>query len=181
MLTAFFNLLSKSGLRMKKIIAGIVLSAAFLGCQDSESPTEITGNEVVYALEAGPDFEDISGTATFIEKKDGSAIIAIELEGTEGNTQHPVHLHLGDISEPDAEIAAMLAPVIGSTGKSQSLLTMLADETPITYAELIALNACIKIHLAVSGPDKDKVIALGNIGSAVSARTSGKIGICKSE
>lgn len=166
---------------MKRVIAGIVLSAVFFGCQESESPTELTGNEMVYALAAGSEY-DISGTATFKEKKDGSTIISIVLEGTSGNTQLPVHLHLGDISQPDAEVAALLTPVLGTTGKSQTVLTNLANESPITYAELVVLGACIKVHLADSGPDRDIILAAGNIGSAATrARTSGEIAVCKSE
>lgn len=165
---------------MKRVVAGIVLSAFFLGCQDSESPTELTGNEIVYALEAGSEY-DINGTATFKEKKDGSTVISIQLEGTDGNVQLPVHLHLGNVTQPDAEVAALLTSVSGSTGKSQTVLTNLADGSFITYQQLIVKDACIKIHLADSGPDRDIILAAGNIGSSVSARTSGKIAVCKSE
>lgn len=180
MLTRFFKLLTKSDTHMRKIIGAIVLLALFFGCQESESPTEITGNETIHELEAGPDY-NVHGHATFKEKKDGTTIILIELEGTEGNVRHPVHLHRNDVSEPDAEIAALLAPVLGSTGKSQSVLTTLADGTPITYNELKTFNGCIKIHLGDSGPERDIILAIGNIGSNSMARSSGKIGLCKSE
>jgi hypothetical protein len=48
---------------------------------------------------------------------------------------------------------------------------------------LIELDACIKIHLAASGPDRDIILAGGNIGNAEGARmaSSDWIGICKSE
>lgn len=166
---------------MKKIIAGVVL-VLFFGCQDNEVrvSTDFTGNEIVYALQAGSAYP-ISGTATFKEKKDGSTVVVVNISGTEGDTQHPVHLHLGNIGSPDAEVAALLTSVSGNTGKSETTLTMLADETSVTYDQLISLGACIKVHLAESGPDRDIILAAGNIGSSVSAKSSGEIAVCKSE
>jgi hypothetical protein len=165
---------------MKKIIAGLAL-ILFAGCQENETvQSDFTGNEVVYSLQAGSEY-DISGTATFRERKDGNTSIIIKLTGTEGNLQHPVHVHMGDIGSPGTEVAALLNPVQGSNGKSETTFTMLADETPVTYAQLIALEACIKVHLAADGPDRDVILAGGNIGDLVNARTSGKISICKSE
>lgn len=166
---------------MKKIIAGIAL-VLFFGCQDNDSSisTDFTGNETVYGLQAGSVYP-ISGTAIFQEKKDGSTLITINLSGTEGDVQHPVHLHLGNIGSPDAAVAALLTSVTGSTGKSETTLTMLADETVVTYSELIALGACIKVHLAESGPERDIILAAGNIGSSVNAKASGEIAVCKSE
>ncbi len=180
MLVGFFKLLSNYGQNMKKIIAGIVLTL-FFGCQENDSvQTDFTGNEEVYALQAGSVYP-ISGKATFKEKKDGSAVVVIDLTGTDGNLEHPVHLHLGDISSPDAAVAALLNPVEGNTGKSETALIMLADETPVTYSQLIALGACIKVHLSNSGPERDIILAGGNIGSAAGARTSDGIAVCKSE
>jgi hypothetical protein len=168
---------------MNKVIAGTVTIIFFMGCQENEPiQSDFTGNEVVYPLQAGSVYQ-ISGTATFKERKDGNTNIVIELTGTEGALQHPVHLHLGNISAPGAEVAASLNPVLGSSGKSETTFSILADETPVKYEQLIALNACIKIHLAASGPDRDIILAGGNIGIAEGARiaASDQIGICKSE
>jgi len=167
---------------MKKVIAGLVL-ILFARCQENEAVLDdFTGNEVVFSLQSGSIYP-ISGNATFKEKKDGNTVIVIELTGTEGNIHHPVHIHLGDIASPGAEVAALLNPVIGTTGKSETNFTMLADETPINYSQLIELNACIKIHLAASGPDRDIILADGNIGGSSGARTNGRIefSVCKSE
>lgn len=166
---------------MKKIIVGIVF-VTFFGCQDSDIHVsdDFTGNETVYALQAGSAYP-ISGTATFKEKKNGSTVIIINLSGTEGTIQHPVHLHLGNVGAPDAEVAALLTPVTGNTGKSETAVTMLANETAITYSQLIALEACIKVHLAAAGPDRDIILAAGNIGSSVNAKSSNEIAVCKSE
>jgi hypothetical protein len=168
---------------MKKL-GVLALFGVLVACQENEQAiSDLTGNEVTYSLQPGSDYP-VSGTVTFQERKDGTTRIIVALEGTEGNTAHPVHLHLGDLSTPDAEIAALLNPVIGNTGKSETLLGTLADETPVTYTALINLNACIKIHLSDSGPDRDIILAGGNIGSAftsASGRNRVEFGVCKSE
>jgi hypothetical protein len=181
MLSGFSKLLSNSGRIMKKIIAGMVLAVLFWSCQENEAiDAAFTGNETVYALQAGSTYP-INGTATFREKKDGSTVISILLTGTEGNVQHPVHLHLGTLATPDADVAALLTPVFGSSGKSETTLTLLADETTITYNQLISLDACIKIHLAEAGSDRDIILAGGNIGNSTAAKTSDRIAVCKSD
>ncbi|MBX2967556.1 MAG: hypothetical protein KF845_15545 [Cyclobacteriaceae bacterium] len=165
-----------------KRIAALVLGLIVLGCQESEHPAgEFTGNEVSYALQAGSVYI-ISGVATFKERKDGSATVSISLTGTEGTKQLPVHLHLGDVGEADVDVAALLNPINATTGESETILTQLADETAISYNDLIDLNACIKIHLAETGPDRDIILAAGNIGVAALNTASGRagIGVCRS-
>jgi hypothetical protein len=169
---------------MKYLIMFGIVSLTFVGCQENDTAkkTDFTGNEATYALVQGSEFA-VEGSVTFKEKIDGSTLITLNLTGTEGKLQHPVHLHLGNIGTPDADIAAQLFPVEGSTGKSETLLTELADESKITYNELIALNACVKVHLSASGPDKDIVLAGGNIGKAFADDGSaGRLGfgICRS-
>ncbi len=121
-------------------------------------------------------------SVTFREKLDGTTLITVELDGTSGNIQHPVHLHLGNISVDGSDVAALLTPVTGSTGKSETIITQLSDDSKVSYAQLIALDACIKVHLAASGPDKDIILAGGNIGKAASD-DAGRVGFgsCKSE
>ncbi len=167
---------------MKKVIWAFAATFSFLACQENENAkSEFTGNETTYALQAGSTY-NISGTVIFKEKVGGSTLAVVNLTGTEGNLQHPVHLHLGEISTPGTDVAALLNPVLGETGISETLITKLADETEITYSQIIALEACVKIHLAAAGPERDIILAGGNIGSAkgsISGRQD--IGICKSE
>jgi hypothetical protein len=98
--------------------------------------------------------------------------------------KHPVHLHLGDLSVNGADVAALLSPVVGTSGKSETIINKLTDETAITYAELIKLNACVKVHLSDTGVERDIILAAGNIGSAISKTIAGgRIGVsvCQSE
>jgi hypothetical protein len=167
---------------MKKLIVAFAAMFSFLACQDNESAkSEFTGNETTYALQAGSSF-NISGTVTFKEKIGGSTLALVNLTGTEGTLEHPVHLHLGELATVGADVAALLNPVLGKTGVSETTITKLADESTITYSQIIALQACVKVHLAAAGPERDIILAAGNIGSskgAISGRLD--IGVCKSE
>ncbi len=166
---------------MKRTFIGILLTVVLLACQETENPiSEFTGNEASYPLVQGSSYA-VQGTATIKEKKDGNAVVVISLSGTEGTLQHPVHLHVGDITISGSEIAAQLNPVNGLTGKSETLLRLLANENPITYQQLIQLEANIKVHLSVAGPDRDIILAGGNIGALPTTTGTFEIGICSSE
>lgn len=167
---------------MRTFVA-IVLGIVVVACQENQPAlSEFTGNEITYTLQPGSVYP-ISGLVTFKERKDGTTTVVVSLDGTEGNVLLPVHLHLGDISTADADVAALLNPVLGKTGKSETRLAKLASEESITFTDLINLNACIKIHLAESGPDRDIILAGGNIGAAALQGDGSRMGIsvCKSE
>ncbi|HEY8938440.1 MAG TPA: hypothetical protein VIM65_24640 [Cyclobacteriaceae bacterium] len=173
-----------------------ILFAAFslaFGCSQQDevakktsTSSDLTGNSVTYSLQAGS-YWNVDGSIVFNEKTDGTALIEIKVNnlGEDDADQHPVHLHLGDLSVDKAGVAAQLNPVDGKTGQSTTNLKMLADESLITYAQLKELNACIKIHLAASGEGQSIVLAGSNVGTAVSQTTTNgrvsSLGICKSE
>lgn len=149
---------------------------ALLSCQEPEAVSEFTGNEISYELVAGSEY-DVNGSITFKERVDGFTTVAIQLRGTDGDAKHPVHLHLGTIATPQASVAALLSPVVASTGKSETMLDRLADDTPIHYKDISKIEACVKIHLADSGPGRDVVLAGGNIGeSYVKELSCGRVG-----
>ncbi len=159
------------------------LASALVSCQEAETLSEFTGNEAVYALQQASPFA-ISGTVSFKEKKDGSALVLVQLEGTDGDVKLPVHLHWGDISTPGAEVVALLSPVNGLNGRSETQLKMLADETTVTYKDMLNYEASIKVHLSDVGPERDIVLAAGNIGKiATTISKNGRlgVGVCKSE
>jgi hypothetical protein len=169
--------------RHMKHFIGFLLVAVVMSCQDIEPPADFTGYETTYEL-VSASVHGVKGFVTFKERVDGHATIVIELSGTAGEAKHPVHLHFGNLSTPQAEVAAMLNPVVAMTGKSETTITALADETPVTYADFSSLRACIKVHLGDSGPERDIVLAGGNIGlSYTESISSGRQGfaVCKSE
>lgn len=168
---------------MKKLISFFSLALFLMGCQKNEVVSEFTGNETKYALIQASNYS-ISGVVTLKERKDGKTTLAVELEGTQGDAKFPVHLHLGDVSTPKADIAAILNPVAAAQGKSETVLAKLADESSVNYQQLISLKACIKVHLSDTGAERDIILAGGNIGkSTTSASSTGRVGFaeCKSE
>lgn len=166
-----------------KTIGGILCLVCLLNaCSTSENVSEFTGKQTTYALQKASQY-DVSGTAVFKEKRDGSLVVVVDLTGLSGSAKYPVHLHLGDLSTQGASVAALLTPIAGQTGKSETTVTKLADDTPVSYADLAKLEACLKVHLSDVGPEKDIVLAAGNIGaSATKQNAGGRIGIatCKS-
>ncbi len=166
---------------MKNLVSLIILVGVGIGCQKSETISEFTGNETTYALQQASEYV-ISGTATLKERKDGATTVVIQLSGTEGESTYPVHLHLGDITTPKADVAAILNPLFGKTGRSETRIDKLADETSVSYNDLVGLNACMKIHLSDVGAERNIILAGGNIGVSTST-PSGRRGfaVCKSE
>lgn len=177
---AMKNILSLARIPGIRYVPAICFLIAMLsGCEKEETPeTDFTGKSIVYQLVSGSEY-DISGTATFKEKNDGSTLIVIKLYGTSGDSFHPVHLHYGTV-EQEGEMAAMLYPLNGSTGESITDLKMLADDSPINYAELLIFDGSIRVHLD-DGPNKDVILAYNNIGKNrdVSGLTAQQVAICK--
>lgn len=172
---------------MKKIAVFLTLlgSVSFMGCGDN-SPNitdEFTGKETTFTLDQASDFP-IFGTVTFKERMDLDVQVTVELEGTEGDISHPVHLHYGNLSTPDAEIAVLLNDLDAKTGVSQTDISVLSDESTFRFDDLANFEGSVKIHLAASGDGRNVVLAGGNVGlSADKANTGGrqKIAICKSK
>lgn len=166
---------------MKKLLFLFFIIGA-LSCDDNEEPLVYTNNQQEFELLQSSTFP-INGTVTILERRDEQVEIRISITGTEGDTQHPAHLHFGDVSAPDAEVALLLTPVLGSTGESITLTNRLNNEQPITYEDLLTFDGHIKVHQD-NGPNKNIILASGNIGSAFtkSGNTGRqKIAVCKSE
>lgn len=168
---------------MKKLLFFVGFSIILFSCQENMSTNEFTGNEVTYDLQSASEY-NISGAVTLKEKRDGSTLVIVKVTGTSGESKLPVHLHLGDITTPAADVAALLSPVNAKTGTSETIVKQLADESEVSYSDLIKLNACIKIHLSDVGPERDIILAGGNIGaSMLKSIENGRTGFvpCKSE
>jgi hypothetical protein len=171
-----------------KFFSSAILILILSACSSEPSvdnPDDFTGNEITYPLASGSNY-NITGFVVLKEKKDGFTTVNIELSGMSGTEglEFPVHLHFGNITTDNAEIAALLSPVNGKTWKSSTILKMLANETQITYSELLNFDASIKIHFSATGVNKDIILSAGNIGSAQDVTDpSGRfsIAICKSE
>jgi hypothetical protein len=134
---------------------------ATLIAQGDIGQNELTGVNKVYALNPVSD-PSISGTATFAARKSGFTLITLSLTGTTASGNHPAHIHMNNASAGGA-IVIDLANVNGATGKSVKSVTQLNNGTAITYAQLIAFNGYVNVHLSASS--LGTLIAQGNIGS----------------
>src|SRR5690242_2769092 len=87
---------------MKRFIGHLVVVTLMVACQETPDPaSDLTGYATTYELVSASAY-NVSGTATLQERKDGFTNIVISLTGTSGSAHHPVHLHLGNVSTPNA-------------------------------------------------------------------------------
>jgi hypothetical protein len=163
----------------------LVLGGCSVGDPAVQKASDFTGNEITYPLASASEF-NISGSVTLKERKDGSTTLDIVLNGMEGTEglEFPVHLHNGNVATDNAEIAAVLQPVSGKSWKSSTVLKTLTDESAVKFDDLKNADACIKIHFAATGINKDIILSAGNIGKATdSPDANGRfsVAVCKSE
>ncbi len=165
---------------MKKLMVAMIGLLGLTQCQKSEVVSDFTGNQAIYGLTQASQYP-VSGTVTFKERKDGSTTVLIQLKGTDGSSQLPSHLHLGDVSSNGADVAALLNPVSAKTGVSETIVTQMADESKVSYKDLLKLAAYVNVHAAVTGPESSIVLVAGNIGVNGTTSSSNKIGVCSNK
>ena len=149
---------------MKPFFLLIIPFLLFSCGSDSNENDLYTGESVTYSLFSGSDVGS-AGEVEFRERKDGSVDIIITLDAFSGSGKYPVHLHYGDLSNPDAPQATLLDDFDGKTGKSITNIRQLADESAFDLNRAKSFDGSIKIHLDYTGPDYDVIISAGNIGS----------------
>lgn len=138
-------------------------SASDLGtlvAQGDIGSNEMTGESYSYDLDSKA-VSTINGTVTFYERKDGSTLATIMLNGTTSGS-HPGHIHDNTAVESGG-IAITFTPVDGATGMSMTNIRTKDDNTAITYDELLNYNGYINIHN--SATDLGTLIAQGDIGA----------------
>ena len=136
---------------------------ATLVAQGDIGQNALTGNSKEYVLDSVAE-PTISGTATFFERENGTTLVTIALVGTPDGGSHPAHIH-DNSAAVGGGIAVGLTPVNGTTGMSKTQVSQKADETAISYSELLQYNGYINVH--VSSDDLATLVAQGNIGSNV--------------
>ena len=134
--------------------AAILLIAG--GCKKDDTPALSTSYSLMVK-----DVLGVSGTVTFTESSNNSAIIDIVLVNVPSGT-HPANLYMNSAVE-DGEVSIALTPVDAS-GKSS---TTVSD---MSYNTLIAYNGCIKV--LESSTEPIVILAQGDIGGNVITTTS---------
>ncbi len=123
---------------------------------------ELTGNTMVYALNE-LDVPGISGTITFSERANGSALSVISIMNTPVDGMHPAHIHMGSVANAPGDILYTFPVVEGDTGMSITNISELEDGTVFGYEEIINVDGYVNVHL--SAAQLDVLVAQGNIGS----------------
>ncbi|MGB5216179.1 MAG: hypothetical protein WBN88_21375 [Anderseniella sp.] len=167
-----FNTKTMKNLALFKVIIILFSSMLMISCNSDddddmgnyepvapEDPT--TGVNITYTLNSVA-VESISGIAKFIENKDNSVTIELELSNTPAGGQHPAHIHYNTAAEGGG-IALTLGIVDGTTGKSAITVSALDDGTVINYDDLIAFNGYINVHL--SADELGTIVGQGDIGT----------------
>ena len=140
------------------------LSANDLGtivAQGDIGLNELTGETKVYML-AEKDVANISGTATFYKRVNGTALAVLNIQNTPLNGVHPAHIHNNDAATGGG-IAFTFNAVDGNTGLSSTQVGTLDDNTAITYDDILTFNGYINVHL--SAAQLGTIVSQGNIGS----------------
>jgi hypothetical protein len=147
----------------KHLFGGILIlfSSILISCKNDPDPVPIpTGSNETFDLASVAD-PSISGTAEFIENKDNSTTINLQLSGTPAGGMHPAHIHLNTAAE-GGDIVLTLGTVMGGTGMSSITVSSLDDGAPISYSQLINFDGYINVH--VSSSDLATLVAQGDIG-----------------
>jgi hypothetical protein len=147
----------------KHLFGGILIlfSSILISCKNDPDPVPIpTGSKETFDLASVAD-PSISGTAEFIENKDNSTTINLQLSGTPAGGMHPAHIHLNTAAE-GGDIVLTLGTVTGGTGMSSVTVSSLDDGAPISYSQLINFDGYINVH--VSSSDLATLVAQGDIG-----------------
>lgn len=111
---------------------------------------------------AEKDVANISGTATFYKRVNGTALAVLNIQNTPLNGVHPAHIHNNDAATGGG-IAFTFNAVDGNTGLSSTQVETLDDNTAITYDDILTFNGYINVHL--SAAQLGTIVSQGNIGS----------------
>jgi carbon monoxide dehydrogenase subunit G len=117
---------------------------------------ELTGASKEYVLSPVID-PNVTGTATFEERKNGKALVTVALTSTTAGTLYSSHIHANTIAETGG-IMVDLHSVDGTTGIGRTSVDTLRDGSAISYAELLDYNGHLNVHSGSS------YLAQGDIG-----------------
>ncbi len=146
------------------IYTGVLVLAMMFSCSESESPqSEYTGRTISYELYAASD-NGVPGIVEFKERIDKSVDVIITLGDLEGSAMFPSHLHLGDLSNPDAPQAVLLNDYDVEKGVSLTNISRLADETPFSFDSVENFDGSVKVHLGNYGDAYNTIVSAANIG-----------------
>lgn len=145
---------------MNRFIWMVVLAAGIVSCN---KPEEVSLREKTYNMHPA-NLNSTQGTVVFTELAPAKLQVEIILSNTVEGIDHPAHLHFGSVREV-GELATLLNPVDGATGKSVTILDQvkLSSGQLLTYELLGQMNGSVKVHMNDTY-FKHLVLTFGNIG-----------------
>jgi hypothetical protein len=142
---------------LKKLLFLFMGLTLLVSCSDDDF---FSGQRKIYELRSVAD-PSISGTATFIQNKDNSTTVELQLDGTPAGGMHPAHIHFNTAVESGG-IAVTLGTVNGDTGFSTTTFSELNDNTSVSFNDMLFFDGYINVHL--SSGDLGTLVAQGDIG-----------------
>lgn len=122
-----------------------------------------TGTNISYPLDTIGTY-DVSGSALFEERVNGSTLVTITLTGSISGQQFPATINLGSIaSVGGGPVVCTLSDVNGTTGKSYTNIRKLNSGITITYDNWLVYDGYINIYQ--NSVSYDNIICHGDIGS----------------
>lgn len=104
---------------------------------------ELTDEQKVYTLTPVID-PAVSGTATFIKRANGKALVVVAVTGAQPGT-YSSHIHANTIAQGGG-IVLNLNSVDGATGMAKTSVDTLNNGEPITYDQLLDFNGYLNVH-----------------------------------
>ena len=111
-------------------------------------PNMFTGESEEYSI-ISVSSENISGVALFQERKSGTTLVTLTMQGTNSNVDHPAHIHVNSAMVGGA-IVINFNNVNGSTGLSTTNISAMNDGTIISYQELLDFDGHIVVHKSLA-------------------------------
>jgi len=146
----------------KNIFPLILLLLFITSCETDDDPIP-EQFETTFSIEELDD-SGVFGEITFLKTDNNSTLITVRLDGTQTGNSHPVRIH-STSPEQEGPVVRQLNPVNGSTGISQTLVTVLADGTATTYEDWVSFDGYVLIH--ESEENMEMQIALGLLGENI--------------
>jgi len=160
---------------MKNLVFPFILILLIFaaGCGQDENNTD----SIIYELPP-LSADEISGRVVVSKVSDTETSINIQLEGTIRGFEYPTHLHFGNLSVPNADVAFLLNPTNGTSGISENIISRLSNDTPMTYEDLISGQFSIKIHLGDDPDTKTVILTATNVGAAFDENGTKSVAVC---
>ncbi|MEM8894035.1 MAG: CHRD domain-containing protein [Bacteroidota bacterium] len=130
-----------------------------LRAQGDIGGNELTGNSVSFTLDEQND-SGITGQVTFKERASGFTVVLMELTGSNISNVHPNHIHINSF-EMGGGVIVTFTNIVGSPGSVFNHVEALDDGTPLTYEEILVMDAHVIAHVS---PGDLTYVAAGNIG-----------------